>query len=100
MDPIEAANKFGVTRCEWVIDFYKMATYANQRGETAPDLRTAVEYLPFVTLAFLEKRIPLDPREDFDDSYECKLCELIYGHIFKFYPEELLEEHPNRKVDL
>ena len=95
-DPLEAIEKFGVTRVEWVIDFYKLATNAIQRGENSPDLRRAVKFLPFVTLAFLEKRIPLDPRHDFDDSYECKLCELVYGQIYKFYPDELLEEYPTR----
>ena len=53
-------------------------------------------FLPFVGMAFLEKKIPLDPSMDFDDSFECKMCELIYGKIFKFYPEEFLEEYPNR----
>jgi len=53
-------------------------------------------FLPFVGKAFLEKKIPLDPSMDFDDSFECKMCELIYGKIFKFYPEEFLEEYPNR----
>ena len=95
-DPLEAAEKFGITRVEWVIDFYKMATSAIQRGQPNPDLKTAVKFLPFVTIAFLEKRIPLDPRDDFDDSYECKLCELVYGQIYKFYPDELLEEYPTR----
>ena len=47
-------------------------------------------------MAFLEKKIPLDPTKDFDESFQCKLCELIYGKIFKFYPEEFLEEYPNR----
>lgn len=47
-------------------------------------------------MAFLEAKIPLDPRLDFDESLQCKFCELIRGKIFKFYPEEFLEEHPNR----
>ena len=52
--------------------------------------------MPFVGQAFLQQKIPLDPRNDFDDSIQCKFCELLNGHIFKFYPEEFLEEHPNR----
>ena len=82
-DPLKAAEKFGITRCEWVIDFYKMATNAQQRGEDNPRQKGLLILNPLVKLNLVETSL-LIPDNRFISVLFCRQVLLKSVNCLKY----------------